>query len=139
MRTRAAKRLQARSALVVDLRVRLRRGLQLTRGERLALHRRAKRMTQVEMADIYGVGLDLFRTWECDVPDVQDDIPLLQVCRTELPLRELLFVHRRRRGITLEEISEALGRCVSWVHQAESGRAGAEQVVDYVLNQGERR
>ena len=117
-----------------ELRVRLRRGLQLTRGERLRTLRRIDGLTQEEMAGIYGVSLDCYRGWEADVGDVPIVTGELRV--GDLPLGELCYIHRRRRGITLQEVAHALGRSVSWVHRAESGQSGIDELVGYLERRG---
>ena len=104
----------------------------LTRGERLRLHRRALGSTQAEMAAFFGVGLGHFRGWEDDIteaPAVPD------VSLSTLTLHEMCLLLRRRHGITLGQVAEALGKTSSWVHYAEQGRAGAQAVVDYLLQE----
>lgn len=115
---------------VSDIRKRLR--LELTPGERLLVARRRSGLSQIEMAEIYGVGLDKYRGWEENLGDVPH---VKGVHVRELPLEELCFLHRRRRGITLKQVATAFGKSPSWAHGvARRGRSeNLRKIVDYLL------
>lgn len=98
----------------------------LTIGERIELSRRRARFTQVQLADAYEVSTDTVRRWEAD--ELRKGAPVPAVGK--LAVHELCWLARRRRRVTLRELSKATGLAVTWLHRAERGeippeRAGA--------------
>lgn len=100
----------------------------LTPGEALELSRRRARLTQRQLADSLGVAIDRVRRWERDL--CRRGVPSPRV--GPLTVYEVCWLVRRRRGVTLRELSAATGLAVTWLHRAERGeipadRAGALQ------------
>jgi len=98
----------------------------LTPGEALELQRRRARWSQKDLAANLGVALDRVRRWEND--DCIRGAPAPKVSRLEL--HEWCWLVRRRRRVTLRQLSAATGLAVTWLHRAEHGdippeRAGA--------------
>lgn len=98
----------------------------LTIGERIELSRRRARVTQAQLAELYEVSVDTVRRWEAD--ELRKGAPVPALGR--LAVHELCWLARRRRRVTLRDLSAATGLAVTWLHRAERGdippeRAGA--------------
>lgn len=77
------------------------------------------------MADDLGVTLYCYRRWEDDTAD-GDDVSLGKL----LP-HEVCFILRRRAGMSLKDLADALGVSRWWACKMEYGRANVERLVDY--------
>ena len=96
----------------------------LTNGERLLIDRRRSNQTQRDAAEEHGVTLYCYRRWETDE---YDDAP--QVALHNLESYERCFLLRKRSGISLNDLSEAIGVCSWWLCKMEHGKENADRLI----------
>ena len=109
----------------------------LTVGENLALQRRRLGVTQDRMAELLGLGRDVYRSYERDAdrkwrqgPPIE--LPLLD--EGELAPEETIHILRMRLGWTLDDAAEAMGRSRATYVNIESGGRTTARWADYVIN-----
>jgi len=91
----------------------------LTYGERLFLNRRRSGLTQAAEAKRRGVSLYRYAKWELDADTGgSTKIPLIN----RLFPHEECIVHRRRCGMTAEQVASKMGCCTFWVRRMEKGQ-----------------
>lgn len=95
----------------------------LTPGEALELSRRRARLTQTQLADSMGVSPDRVRRWERDGCRLGVPVPKVG----PLSIYEVCWLVRRRRGVTLRELSAETRLSVTWLHRAEHGEIPADR------------
>lgn len=99
----------------------------LRAGERLIVDRRRRAESQQAAAERLGVTLYRYRLWE--------EGQLVPTCRRPalgaLRPHESCYLLRRRAGLKLRDIADALGTSRWWVTQMESGRAPIDRLLAY--------
>ena len=109
----------------------------LTTGESLILQRRRLGVTQGRMAELIGVGRDVYRSYERD-----EDRKWRQGPPVELPPRgdedladeEIIHILRLRLGWTLDDAAEAVGRSRATYVNIESGGRTTARWANYVID-----
>lgn len=99
----------------------------LTRGEKLYLHRKRLGQNQVRRSVDLGVGYAEYRAMEVDNPTTKppyQSIGLMEV-------RESYMIFRRREGMTKGELAEDIGCSPEWLRQMESGQATIKRLQEY--------
>jgi len=91
------------------------RSVCLTPGEYLELERRRCDLTQLDAAGLLGHSLHAYRRREKDLAGVSGDRVV------ELTDFEWCWLRRRRSGLSLTDVSEALGLSRNWISRAERG------------------
>lgn len=97
----------------------------LTRGERVLLQRRRAGQSQRDAAEGHKVSLYCYRRWEVD----EDETP--EVVLNNLLGFEACFFRRRRAGMSLKFLAEAMRVSRWWLCQMEHGRATTDQLIKY--------
>lgn len=97
----------------------------LTNGEKLLVQRRRDDLTQPQAAEAADVSLYLWRKWEIDIGE-----PPSVVTGRLLP-HEACFIRRRRAGVSLASLADALKLSRWWICQMEYGRAPIGRLVAY--------
>ena len=99
----------------------------LTRGEKLYLHRKRLGMNQVRRCVDLEVGYAQYRAMEVDssttTPPYQSIGPMEE--------RESYMILRRRQGMTKGDLAEAVGCSTEWLRQMESGQASIRRLQEY--------
>ncbi len=116
----------------------LRKGLVLTTGERLVVHRRKRKMTQSTAAGVFGVGVDKLRAWENDFQHCPRVVARVKMA--DLPLSELLRIRRERLNLRIAYLARVMEKSVGWVHRAHTGEhiESAERLADFILTKEKR-
>lgn len=99
----------------------------LTRGEKLYLHRKRLNINQVRRCVDLGVGLAEYRAMEVDGPASKPPYQSIGV----MEVREGYIILRRREGMTKGELAEAVGCSPEWLRQMESGQAPIRRLQEY--------
>jgi len=98
----------------------------LTYGERLLLSRLRQGKTQVEMAQIFNVSVDKYRSWETDTAGAAPRATLRRVRP-----HEACRLRRLRAGKTQREVAQAMGISRLWVHKMERGEAPVRRLASF--------
>ena len=99
----------------------------LTRGERLYLHRKRIGYSQIQMAVDQGVCLSEYRSRELDEEGTK--VPYVTLSKVEP--HEVYTILRRRAGKSRTELGEELQVSAYWVGQMEAGRAPLKRLQEY--------
>lgn len=99
----------------------------LTRGEKIYLHRKRLGYTQFEMAVDLGVGLSEYRAMELDEEGTRPPYTTLH----KLEPHEACATWRRREGISKEQLALELGVTSYWVGRMEAGTAPVKRLAKY--------
>ena len=99
----------------------------LTRGEKLYLHRKRLGQNQVRRSVDLGVGFAEYRAMEVDNPTA---LPPYQSIGA-MEVRESYMILRRRQGLTKGELADAIGCSSEWLRQMERGQAPIRRLQEY--------
>ncbi len=94
------------------------------RSDRLIERRRAEQ-SQREAAAVKEVSLYRFRRWE------SGDEAAPAVDLGDLEPYEACFLRRRRAGVSLKDLADAMNVSRWWLCQMEYGRAGSDRLVEH--------
>lgn len=97
----------------------------LTRAEALLILRRRRGENQIEAAARHRVPVSRYREWEAN----RGGPPATRL--GGLSLREVVYLARRRAGMTQREVAEQIGCSKLWVVQMENGPAPVDRLRDY--------
>jgi hypothetical protein len=95
------------------------RSSQLTKGEKLYIHRKRLRFTQFQMAVRCGVCLAEYRSMELD----EEGTTVGYHTIAPIKEREVYATLRRRQGITKSELAREIGVSAYWLGRMEEGAA----------------
>ena len=112
------------------------RDTDLTTGENLTIQRRRLSVTQDRMAELLGIGRDVYRSYERDEDRKWRQGPPITLPQLddELAQEEVIHILRLRIGWTLDDAAEAVGRSRATYVNIESGGRTTARWADYVIN-----
>jgi len=109
----------------------------LTTGESLILQRRRLGVTQGRMAELIGVGRDVYRSYERDEDRKWRQGPPIELPPLgdeDLADEEIIHILRLRLGWTLDDAAEAVGRSRATYVNIESGGRTTARWANYVID-----
>lgn len=99
--------------------------INLTKGEKLYLRRKAAEQNQTQASAHFRVSRSKYARWEHDeLPDVPD----INLTPTKL---QLCIILRRRKKKGQQDIADSIGRCRYWVNKMETGKIPADELFKY--------
>ncbi len=102
---------------------------ELSKGERLFLHRRRKGLTWFEAAEFWKVPGKKYRQWEADE---REKAPYVNISAPNVI--EECILQRRRWKITQGRLAKKLNLSRAWVNQMENGSADKYRLVLFWQN-----
>lgn len=103
----------------------------LTVGERLAIERGRRGMSQREFAEY--LNLTRRKLQELEAGTAKDDQSVASAVSqmTGLKTHEQCAVARSRAGMRVAEVARAMGRSRQWVYEMESGRENCQELATF--------
>jgi transcriptional regulator with XRE-family HTH domain len=101
-----------------------------SKQEKIILHRRRRGELQGEAAKRLKVSKARYQRWELGLEDVPAKaVPALG----PLKKHEKCFLERKRRGLTIEQVSLKIGFCKMWVNKMELGTLNCDRLAEFYV------